>query len=115
MSRQHAAPLPLRAGKPAFSPTPLALASGPAQIGEAERQLSIDDPEQPKPRAGRSAAVRLDRHGRRPIQDSVSTGPWSNPAERERAIEWRARRANDFVNVVRPRLNMTAADLAGEP
>ncbi len=66
------------------------------------------------PELGGAARVETDRNGRQLISDSIRTGPWTTPAERERALQWLRERTNDFVNVLRPRLKSIAADIAGE-
>ena len=45
------------------------------------------------------------------IQDEIRTGPWTDPAEKQRAFEWLRKRTNEFVNVFRPRVRAAAADL----
>ena len=52
-----------------------------------------------------------DRLGRRLIQDAIRTGPWTVPAERERALNWLRERTNDFVNTLRPRIKQIVLDL----
>lgn len=63
---------------------------------------------------GGTASIEPDKSGRQLIQDSIRTGPWTIPAERERALEWLRSRTNDFVNVLRPRIKAAAADINGE-
>jgi hypothetical protein len=60
---------------------------------------------------GGSAHIQPQRDGRRLVIDFVNTGPWSLPAERERALSWLRARTNDFVNVLRPRLKAVLAEL----
>lgn len=48
---------------------------------------------------------------RRLILDKIQTGPWTDPMEKLRAFEWLRRRANEFLNVLRPRVRAAAADL----
>lgn len=45
------------------------------------------------------------------IQDEIRTGPWTNPAEKQKALEWLRKRTNEFLNVFRPRVRAAAADL----
>jgi hypothetical protein len=45
------------------------------------------------------------------IQDALRTGPWTEPAEKAKALAWLRKRTNDFLNAVRPRLRAAAADL----
>ena len=60
--------------------------------------------------AGRKAAGPT----RRLIQDKLRTGPWTDPTEKAKALEWLRRRTNDFLNVLRPRVRAAAADLTLE-
>lgn len=63
---------------------------------------------------GGTASIEPDRSGRRLIQDSIRTGPWTNAVEKERALAWLRTRTNDFVNVLRPRIKAAAAEMNGE-
>lgn len=60
---------------------------------------------------GGTAQIEAQRDGRRLVIDHTETGAWTNPAERERALEWLRKRTNDFVNVLRPRVKTIALDL----
>ena len=62
---------------------------------------------------GGDAGIETQRDGRRLIIDQITTGAWTMPAERERALAWLRLRTNDFVNVLRPRVKATVADLTG--
>lgn len=48
------------------------------------------------------------------LQDSLRTGPWTDPAEKAKALAWLRRRTNEFLNVLRPRVRTAAADLSME-
>jgi hypothetical protein len=48
------------------------------------------------------------------IQDELRTGPWTDPAEKQRAFIWLRTRTNEFLNVLRPRVRAAAADLQVE-
>jgi len=45
------------------------------------------------------------------IQDEYRTGPWTDPAEKQKAFTWLRRRTNEFLNAFRPRIRAAAADL----
>jgi hypothetical protein len=45
------------------------------------------------------------------LQDQFRTGPWTDGAEKEKAMNWLRNRTNDFLNVLRPRIRAAAADL----
>lgn len=62
-------------------------------------------------KAGRKSPVSEGGNPRTLIQDEYRTGPWTDPAEKEKALKWLRLRTNDFVNVLRPRVRAAAADL----
>jgi hypothetical protein len=45
------------------------------------------------------------------IQDEYRTGPWTDPAEKQKAFTWLRPRTNEFLNAFRPRIRAAAADL----
>jgi hypothetical protein len=45
------------------------------------------------------------------IQDEYRTGPWTDPAEKQKAFTWLRQRTNGFLNAFRPRVRTAAADL----
>lgn len=63
---------------------------------------------------GGTASLRVDRNERRLIEDSLRTGPWTNPVEKDRALSWLRERTNTFVNILRPRVKSAVADLSRE-
>lgn len=62
-------------------------------------------------KAGRKSPISEGHLPRRLIQDEYRTGPWTEPAEKERALAWLRNRTNEFVNVLRPKVRARAADL----
>lgn len=82
-------------------------------IGARVAERVIEDWPAIEEELGESVALEPDKLGRRLIQDSIRTGSWLIPAEREKAMEWMRRRTNDFVNVLRPRVKTALADLNG--
>lgn len=58
-----------------------------------------------------TASAEPDKSGRQLFQDSMRTGPWTVPSERERALEWLRMRTNDFVNVLRPQIKRIVQEL----
>ena len=62
-------------------------------------------------KAGRKSPVAEGETPRTLIQDEYRTGPWTNPAEKAKAMNWLRKRTNEFLNVLRPRVRAAAADL----
>jgi hypothetical protein len=60
--------------------------------------------------AGRKAAG----SSRTLIQDKIRTGPWTDPQEKEKALDWLRKRTNEFLNVLRPHVRAASADLGLE-
>jgi len=65
-------------------------------------------------RAGRKSPVAEGEAPRTLIQDEFRTGPWTDPAEKAKAMDWLRTRTNEFLNVLRPRVRAAAADLSLE-
>ena len=63
---------------------------------------------------GGTAILQPDKLGRRLIQDSFQTGPWTDEQQRARALTWLRTRTNDFVNILRPRIKTVVSDLGGD-
>ncbi len=60
---------------------------------------------------GGTVVIEADKLGRRLVQDSLQTGPWTDELQRARALTWLRSRTNDFVNVLRPRVKTALSDL----
>lgn len=63
---------------------------------------------------GGTATLYTDKYDRQIIEDHLRTGPWTDPANKAKALAWLRERSNDFVNVLRPRVKSVAADMRGE-
>jgi len=59
---------------------------------------------------GSGVQLQENRDGRMLITATHRTRPWTIPEERKAAIDWLARRSNEFVNVLRPRIKKIAAE-----
>lgn len=83
-------------------------------IGARVNDILSEDWAEIREELGGTAKIEPDRTGRPLIQDSIRTGSWAIPEERQKAFEWLRSRTNDFVNVLRPRIKNIVADLKDE-
>lgn len=86
--------------------------------GERIVQRIIEDWEDVRREIGGGVHIYVDAGGRKAagaprtlIQDEMQTGPWTEGAEKEKALAWLRKRTNEFLNVLRPRVRAAAADL----
>ena len=66
-------------------------------IGSRIVERRLEDQDNVLAELGGSAHVQPQRDGRSLVIDLVSTGSWSLPAERQRALSWLRARTNDLV------------------
>ena len=84
-------------------------------IGAKVNERLLEDAPAILAELGGGAHIDPQRDGRRLLLDFTQTGPWSVPAEREKALAWLCSRTNDFVNALRPRIKAAVAELTGGP
>lgn len=80
-------------------------------VGARVNDLLLENWESIHQELGGTSRLDVGRDGRRFISDAYRTQSWSIPEEREKAFTWLRARANDFVNVLRPRIKAIVADL----
>lgn len=83
-------------------------------IGERAVLTVVEDWPSIAEELGGTVKLVEDKLGRKLIEDRLITESWREPKHKAAALAWLARRTNDFVNVLRPRVKDALAVVAGE-
>lgn len=78
--------------------------------GESAMNAIVADWDVIRPSLNDTARLTEDRYNRKRIIDSKAVGDLKDPAVRKEAFDWLAKRANTFVNVLRPLIRDAVAD-----